>query len=71
VSRQRLIERGGPAAVAGGVAYLTATTAVILIYDLFAEQTTGTFVGTHAFIHMLGWIALGLALRGTPARAQR
>lgn len=64
MSRRRLIEWGGPAAIAGGVAYLIATVAVILIYDLFAERTTGTFVGSHAFIHILDVIAFALLAVG-------
>jgi hypothetical protein len=48
---------------------------VYLIYDLFAEQANGTFVGSHAFIHMfdtpmfvfllLGAVALYLRQRSS------
>src|SRR3712207_7590252 len=43
---------GGPAAILGGALYLITFGMVYLIYDLFAEQAKGTFVGSHAFIHM-------------------
>jgi hypothetical protein len=43
---------GGPAAILGGALYLVTFGMVYLIYDLFAEQAKGTFVGSHAFIHM-------------------
>ena len=43
---------GGSAAILGGALYLVTFGMVYLIYDLFAEQAKGTFVGSHAFIHM-------------------
>ena len=43
---------GGSAAILGGVLYLVTFGMVYLIYDLFAEQAKGTFVGSHAFIHI-------------------
>jgi hypothetical protein len=48
----RLESWGGPAAILGGALYLVTFGMVYLIYDLFAEQAKGTFVGSHAFIHM-------------------
>ncbi len=66
---------GGSAAVLGGALYLVTFGMVYLIYDLFAEQTKGTFVGSHAFIHMfdtpmfvfllLGAVALYLRQRSS------
>jgi hypothetical protein len=43
---------GGSAAILGGMLYLVTFGMVYLIYDLFAEQAKGTFVGSHAFIHI-------------------
>lgn len=48
----RLESWGGPAAILGGALYLVTFGMVYLIYDLFAEQAKGTFVGSHAFIHI-------------------
>jgi hypothetical protein len=48
----RLESWGGPAAILGGALYLVTFGMVYLIYDLFAKQAKGTFVGSHAFIHM-------------------
>ena len=48
----RLERWGGSAAILGGALYLVTFGMVYLIYDLFAEQAKGTFVGSHAFIHM-------------------
>jgi hypothetical protein len=66
---------GGPAAILGGALYLITFGMVYLIYDLFAEQAKGTFVGSHAFIHMfdtpmfvfllLGAVALYLRQRSS------
>ena len=66
---------GGSAAVLGGALYLVTFGMVYLIYDLFAEQAKGTFVGSHAFIHMfdtpmfvfllLGAVALYLRQRSS------
>jgi hypothetical protein len=48
----RLERWGGSAAIFGGALYLVTFGMVYLIYDLFAKQAKGTFVGSHAFIHM-------------------
>jgi hypothetical protein len=48
----RLERWGGSAAILGGALYLVTFGMVYLIYDLFAKQAKGTFVGSHAFIHM-------------------
>jgi hypothetical protein len=48
----RLESWGGSAAILGGALYLVTFGMVYLIYDLFAKQAKGTFVGSHAFIHM-------------------
>jgi hypothetical protein len=48
----RLESWGGSAAILGGALYLVTFGMVYLIYDLFTEQAKGTFVGSHAFIHM-------------------
>jgi len=71
----RLERWGGSAAVLGGALYLLTFGMVYLIYDLYAEQAKGTFVGSHAFIHMfdtpmfvfllLGAIALYLRQRSS------
>jgi hypothetical protein len=52
MSKQRLIRYGGPAAMLGGALYVATFGMVYLIYELFAKQATGTFLGDHAFIHM-------------------
>ncbi len=52
MSKQRLVRYGGPAAMVGGALYLATFGMVYLIYDLFAQEAKGTFVGDHAFIHM-------------------
>jgi hypothetical protein len=48
----RLESWGGSAAILGGALYLVTFGMVYLIYNLFAKQAKGTFVGSHAFIHM-------------------
>ena len=53
MSKERMIRWGGPAALVGGALYFLAFGAAYLIYSLFEEQTRGTFLGQHAFIHML------------------
>ena len=70
---------GGPAAILGGALYLVTFGMVYLIYDLFAEQAKGTFVGSHAFIHMfdtpmfafllVGAVGLYLRQRSSSGRA--
>jgi hypothetical protein len=40
---------------------------VYLIYDLFAEQANGTFVGSHAFIHMFDTPMFAFLLLGAVA----
>lgn len=52
MSKQGFIRYGGPASILGGALYLATFGMVYLIYDLFAEQAKGSFVGDHAFIHM-------------------
>jgi hypothetical protein len=52
MSKQRLVRYGGPAAMVGGALYLATFGMVYLIYDLFAQEAKGTFVGDHAFIHL-------------------
>lgn len=52
MSRERLIRYAGPAAMLGGALYLATFGMVYLIYDLFAKEARGTFVGSHAFIHL-------------------
>ena len=44
---------GGPAAILGGTLYVALFGATVLIYGVFAEQTEGTFLGVHVFIHSL------------------
>jgi hypothetical protein len=53
MTRQRLTHYGGPAALLGGVMYIVASAAVVLLYLVFAEETKDTFFGQHAFIHMI------------------
>jgi hypothetical protein len=70
---------GGSAALLGGALYLITFGMVHLIFDLFAEQAKGTFVGSRAFIHMfdtpmfvfllLGATALYLRQQGSFGRA--
>ncbi len=55
---------GGSAAILGGALYLVTFGMVYLIYDLFAEQAKGTFVGSHAFIHMFDTPMFVLLLLG-------
>ncbi len=49
----RPIRWGGPAAMLGGVLYVALFGVTVLIYGVFVEQTQGTFLGAHAFIHSL------------------
>ena len=49
----RSIRWGGPAAMLGGALYVALFGVTVLIYSVFAEQTEGTFLGAHAFIHAL------------------
>ena len=53
MTRERLIRYGGPAALLGGIMYIVASAAVVLLYLVFAEETRDTFLGQHAFIHMI------------------
>lgn len=56
---------GGPAAILGGALYVALFGATVLIYGVFAEQTEGTFLGTHAFIHSLDVPMFALLALGT------
>jgi hypothetical protein len=60
----KLVSWGGSAAIVGGALYLATFGMVYLIYDLFAEQAKGTFVGSHAFIHMFDTPMFVLLLLG-------
>lgn len=53
MTTQRPTRYGGPAALIGGVMYIVASAAVVLLYLIFAEETRNTFFGQHAFIHMI------------------
>ncbi len=53
MTRERLVRFGGPAALLGGIMYIVASAAVVLLYLVFAEETRDTFLGQHAFIHMI------------------
>ena len=53
MTKERLTRYGGPAALVGGVMYVVASAAVVLLYLVFAEETRDTFFGQHAFIHMV------------------
>jgi hypothetical protein len=60
------IRWGGPAAILGGALYVALFGLTVLIYGVFAEETEGTFLGAHAFIHsldvpMFALLALGAA----------
>ncbi len=62
----RSIRWGGPSAILGGALYIALFGVTVLIYSVFAEQTKGTFLGAHAFIHsldvpMFALLALGAA----------
>lgn len=66
-----LIRWGGLAAVLGGVLYVALFGVTVLIYGVFAEQTEGTFLGAHAFIHSLDtpmFALLALGAGGVYAR---
>jgi hypothetical protein len=60
----KMIRWGGPAVTLGGVAYMATWGAVYLIYDLFAEEAKGTFLGSHAFTHMVDAPAFALLALG-------
>ena len=53
MNREKLLRYAGPAALLGGAMYIVASAAVVLLYLIFAEQTRDTFLGQHAFIHMI------------------
>ena len=66
MNSSRPIRWGGPAAMLGGALYVALFGVTALIYGVFAEQTEGTFLGAHAFIHsldvsMFALLALGAA----------
>ncbi len=56
---------GGPAAMLGGALYIALFGVSVLIYGVFAEQTQGTFLGAHAFIHSLDVTMFALLALGT------
>jgi hypothetical protein len=56
---------GGLAAMLGGALYITLFGVAVLIYGVFAEQTKGTFLGAHAFIHSLDVPMFALLALGT------
>lgn len=51
--KERLAGYGRPGAMLGGVIYIVAFLAGVLIYGVFAERTKDNFFGDHAFIHMI------------------
>jgi hypothetical protein len=53
MTREKMVGYGGPAAILGGVMHVLAFVAVYMIYFAFAEEAEGTFLGQHAFIHMI------------------
>lgn len=59
-----LIRWGGPAAILGGALYVATFGVAVLIYGVFAEQTEGTFLGAHAFIHSLDTPMFALLVLG-------
>lgn len=64
--KEKLTRYGKPGAMYGGVMYILAFLASVLIYGTFAEQTKENFFGDHAFIHMIdtpmfALLALGAA----------
>jgi hypothetical protein len=67
MSREAMIRRGWPAAMAGGALYALAFGVSYLIYGLLAEQAKGTFFGQHAFIHMLDTVMFVLLALGAVA----
>ena len=64
MTRERLVRFGGPAALLGGIMYIVASAAVVLLYLVFAEETKDTFLGQHAFIHMIDTPTFGLLAFG-------
>jgi hypothetical protein len=53
MNSSRPIRWGGPAAMLGGALYVALFGLTVLIYGVFAEETEGTLLGAHAFIHSL------------------
>lgn len=62
--QSRLVSWGGPAAMLGGALYVALFGVSVLIYGVFAEQTEGTFLGAHAFIHSLDVVMFALLALG-------
>jgi hypothetical protein len=55
----------------GGALYIALFVTSVMIYDVFAEQAEGTFLGAHAFIHSLDtpmFVLLALGTVGVYAR---
>ncbi len=48
----------------GGALYVALFGVTVLIYGVFAEQTEGTFLGAHAFIHSLDTLMFALLALG-------
>lgn len=71
MSLSNLARWGGPAAMLGGALYVAMFGVTVLIHGVFAEQTEGTLLGAHAFIHSLDtpmFALLALGASGVYAR---
>ena len=62
--KEKMARYGGPTAISGGVMYVLAFVATMLVYSVFAEQTKHNFFGQHAFIHIVDVVAFATLALG-------